>query len=82
MGVKEKLGELVTIISTGNSSCNQLDEIVWDLLKDINLITTTDNLSIYSYKSNKPNYIFCHSLEYESNGISKQLINKIIKNIL
>ena len=35
MGVKEKLGELVNLIST-NGSCNQLDEIVWELLKDIN----------------------------------------------
>ena len=35
MGVKEKLGELVNLIST-NGSYNQLDEIVWDLLKDIN----------------------------------------------
>jgi hypothetical protein len=35
MGVKEKLGKLVNLIST-NGSCNQLDEIVWELLKDIN----------------------------------------------
>ena len=31
MGFKEKLGELVNLIST-NGSYNQLDEIVWDLL--------------------------------------------------
>lgn len=35
MGVKEKLGKLVKIISTSNGLSDQLDEIVWDGLKDI-----------------------------------------------
>lgn len=49
MGVKEKLGKLVNIISTSSGSLNQLDEIVWDLLKDIN----DNNLDYIKYYSTK-----------------------------
>ena len=70
MGVKEKLGELVTIISTGNSSCNQLDEIVWDLIKDID----HKNLDYIHYYSLK--------LKLEYNDFMNIWYNFIKKNIL
>ena len=83
-GYKHNKTNLIKEFLNNNSKVFYIDdnhEEHNELLKNLNLITTTDNLSIYSYKSDKPNYIFCHSLKYESNGISNQLINRIIKNI-
>ena len=47
MGVKEKLGKLVNIINTSDGTDSQLDEIVWDLLKDIDH-TNLDYIYYYS----------------------------------
>lgn len=69
MGVKEKLGELVNLIST-NGSYNQLDEIVWDLLKDIN----HKNLDYIHYYSTK--------IRIEYNDFLNIWYNFIKKNIL
>ncbi len=70
MGVKEKLGELVNIISTGNGSCDQLDEIVWDLIKDID----SNNLDYIHYYSSK--------IKLEYNDFMNIWYNFIKKNIL
>jgi len=69
MGVKEKLGELVNLIST-NGSYNQLDEIVWDLLKDIN----HKNLDYIHYHSLK--------IKIEYNDFLNIWYNFIKKNVL
>ena len=69
MGVKEKLGELVNLIST-NGSYNQLDEIVWDLLKDIN----HKNLDYIHYHSSKITIDYNDFLNIWYNFIKKNVL--------
>lgn len=49
MGVKEKINKLVNIINTTNDSSSQLDEIVWELLKEID----HKNIDYVHYYSSK-----------------------------
>ena len=70
MGVKEKLGKLVNIINTSNGSDCQLDEIVWDLLKDVDYT----NLNYIHYYSS--------SIKLEYDDFVNVWYNFIKKNIL
>ena len=85
MGVKEKLGKLVNIINTSNDEdfkdckndedfkdCknDKLDEIVWDLLKEID------------YKNLDYIYYYSSSIKLEYDDFVNVLYNFIKKNIL
>jgi len=70
MGVKEKLGELVSIINTSNGCESQLDEIVWDLLMEIDY----KNLDYIHYYSS--------GLKLEYDDFTNVWYNFIKKNIL
>ena len=69
MGVKEKLGDLVNLIST-NGLNNQLDEIVCDLLKDIN----HKNINYIHYYSSKINIEYNDFLNIWYNFIKKNIL--------
>ncbi len=70
MGVKEKLGELVSIINTSTGSNSQLDEIVWDLIKEIDY----NNLDYIHYYSSE--------IKLDYSDFTNVWYNFIKKNIL
>lgn len=70
MGVKEKLGKLVSIINTSGGDNSQLDEIVWDLLTEIDY----SNLDYTHYYSSK--------IKLEYDDFVNIWYNFIKKNIL
>lgn len=78
MGVKEKLGELVNIINTSNGQDSQLDEIVWDLLKDIDYI----NLDYIHYYSSSIKLEYDDFINVWYNFIKKNILEVEDKNIM
>jgi hypothetical protein len=78
MGVKEKLEELVNIINTKNGSCDQLDEIVWELLKDIN----HNHLDYIHYYSSKITLEYKDFINIWYNFIKKNILQLEDEKIL
>ena len=52
-----------------------------DLLRYIKLLYVDDNFKVYGYNSCIPNYIFCHLLDKDGNGINQNIMNLIMNYV-
>lgn len=78
MGVKEKLGKLVNIINTSDHNDSQLDEIVWDLLKDID----HTNLNYIHYYSSEIQLEYDDFVNIWYNFIKKNILEVEEENLM